>query len=423
MKILSHTDASILGDAATDPSLSKVCMHVLGVVRNDNRIMREATALKKAGFAVSIVDVESEDIRLVEENIRGVYVKHILVSSSFISTRFDRWTLIRAVKLLVLSILLLIRTPADFYHAHDITALPACYIAARLRGKPLVFDLHELPLFDRRWSEMSRSKRLLFKLIAAFLPRILVRCAGVIASSPGHAQEFRKRYLCPEITLVRNVPPYCQVPQSDRLCQQLGLRSDVCIGLYQGNIQPNRQLDILIRAAPFLAPDTVIVMMGESDPDTQAQLEDLIDSEGVADRVKIIPPVPYEELLTWTASADIGLNVLPPDYSLSIRMCLPNKLFEYLMVGLPVLTSQLDAVVDVVKSYDVGQVVFSLAPEDVAAAINTMLADRAALARMRRNALEATKREFCWEKESPQLIGLYQKKLSSSSISKGTQRS
>ena len=69
-------------------------------------------------------------------------------------------------------------------------------------------------------------------------------------------------------------------------------------------------MDLLVKAAPFLEKDVVLVLMGEDRLRTQARLEALIISEGVAERVKIIPAVPYEELLEWTASADIGWNAI-----------------------------------------------------------------------------------------------------------------
>jgi glycosyltransferase involved in cell wall biosynthesis len=207
--------------------------------------------------------------------------------------------------------------------------------------------------------------------------------------------------------VIRNVPAYQVVARNDRLRQYLGLGSKVRIALYQGNIQANRGLDRLVRAAKFLEPNTVIVMMGWAVEPTRSQLDALIASEQVADRVKLLPAVPYAELLGWTASADIGLTIFPPDYSLSIRFTLPNKLFEYLMAGQPVLSSQLDAIAEVIKTYDVGQIVPSLAPTDIGAAINAMLADTAALARMRSNALEAARQEFHWENESQKLIQLY----------------
>ena len=131
---------------------------------------------------------------------------------------------------------------------------------------------------------------------------------------------------------------------------------------------------------------------------------------------KFCPPVPYEELLEWTASADIGLIIYSPDDSPNVKMCLPNKLFEYLMAGIPVLASELDAVVDVIKSYSVGQVASSLSPADVGAAITAMLADPVALADMSRHALDAARQEFCWEKEKQQLIQFYQNILETRNV-------
>jgi glycosyltransferase involved in cell wall biosynthesis len=408
MEIVPFLDASTARETTTALSPIKVCMHVLVTASTDARVMRAATALVKAGYAVSLVDIEDEGTHQSEEDIRGVCMKHVMVSRSFLSTRFDKWTLVRLAQLFVRSTLRVIQTPADIYHAHDVSALPACYIAACLRHKSLVFEAHEMPLFERPLSEMGRSRRWLHKLLVALLAHIVPRCAGIITVSPPIVEEIRSRYRVPEVTLIRSVPEYQAVSKSDRLRQYLGLKPEVRIALYQGYLQPNRGLERLVHAAAFLEQDIVIVIMGKNVGTTQAQLTALIASEDVADRVKILPPVPYAELLDWTASADIGLNVASPDYSLNVRYFLPNKLFEYLMAGLPVLTSPLEAIVDVIKTYDVGQVLPSLAPADIGEAINRMLSDRAGLECQRSNALEAARNEFYWEKESLRLIHLYE---------------
>jgi glycosyltransferase involved in cell wall biosynthesis len=403
MKTVSHTTASQAEDAAIAPSSVKVCMHVLGIARTDPRVMREATALVEAGFAVSIVDIESEGTRPAKEVIRGVNLKHIFVSSSFISTRFKRLAFIKAVQVFMRGTLSLLQTSADIYHAHDITALPACYVAARLRGKRVIFDAHELPLTELAGAH----RRGLRVLLTRPLSYMLSSCTAGIAASPFYEQDLHSHYHLQKVALIRNVPPYWALTKSDRLRQHLGLNPQVRIALYQGNIQQGRGLDTLARAAAFLDRDIVIVMMGKGVEPTLSQLKALIAGEGVADRVKIIPPVPYEELLERTASADIGLTIIPLDYTLNKRMCLPNKFFEYLMAGLPVLASELDAVAEIIRTHDVGQIVSSLAPADVGAAINAMLADPGALASMQRNALAAAQREFFWEKESKRLISLY----------------
>ncbi len=404
MKTVPYTDSTVATkDTAIVSSPTKVAMHVLGTARSDVRVMRAATSLTDAGFAVIVVDIESE-YKQQTENIHNICVKHVKVSSSFIVTRFRRWAVVKALLLFIHSTLRLLQTPADIYHAHDVTALPACYIAARLRRKPLIFDAHELPLSEldgahRRWLRV---------LLTPLLSHMISSCAGGIGASPFYSKVLRAQYHVPNVILTRNVPRYQTVAKSDRLRQHLGLSPEVRIALYQGNLQPDRTLDSLVRAARFLEPTIVIVMMGNNTGATQAQLETLIASEGVANRVKIIPPVPYEELLDWTASADIGLIVYFPHCSQNMKLCLPNKLFEFLMAGLPVLASQLAAVSEVIRTYNVGRLVSSPTPADIGAAINSMLADRNALERMHHNALCAAK-EFCWEKESQHLIQLYRK--------------
>ena len=407
MKIAPFLNASTTRETTTALLPIKVCMHVLGTAPTDGRVMRAATALVEKGYAVSIVDIADKATCQSEEDILGIHMKHVMVSRSFLSTRFNQWTLIRSAQLFVRSMLCLIQTPADIYHAHDEATLPACSIAALLRGKPLIFDAHEFPLFQWPLCEMSILRRCLHELLAILLGIVIPRCAGVLTVSPPIAREIRNRYRGAKVSLVRNVPTYRVVPKCDRLRRLLGLSPDIRIALYQGALMHNRSLDKLIYAASFLEPNIVIVLMGPDDGRTKLQLEALIVSEGVADRVKIIPAVPYSELLDWTSSADIGLIALSPDYSLSIRMCLPNKLFEYLMAGLPVLTTQLDAVSDIVRTYDVGQTVSSFTPADIGAVINALLADGTALSRMQHNALEAVQQDLCWEKESQQLLHVY----------------
>jgi len=390
-------------DVDAYPFTGRICMHELRTVLRTPRTMLSITALKEAGFAVSVVDVEDERSQTNEE-IDGVSFKHVKTSSEFLNTRFRRWAFIKALILFVRSTLLLLRTPADIYHAHDFTALPACYIAARLRRKPLIFHAHELPLSEldipqRRWLRI---------LLIPFLAHMISRCTAGIAASPYYEQVLRERYHLSNVTLLRNVAPYQHIEKSHRLRHCLGLDPSVSIVLYQGNIQQDRRLDILVHAAAFLEEDIVVVMLGKGIEPTISEIKALIASEGLADRVKILPPVPYEELLDWTSSADIGLTLIPPDGTLNMRTCLPNKLFEYLMAGLPVLTSPMEAVAPLVTTYDVGCVVPSLAANDLGAAINTMLKDTAGLARMRQNALYASQNEFNWEKESLSLIHLYQ---------------
>jgi glycosyltransferase involved in cell wall biosynthesis len=395
-----------------------VCMHVLGSFRNDVRAKRAALALHEAGLHISVLDIESEpaDCRdalhrghpVTHEDIDGIHVRHMPVHRSFTTTRFKRWALARAAWMFLRSAARLVRTPADAYHALDLPALPACYIAARVRRKPIIFDSYELPLSTLAKEEIRGSRKLLQRIMAPLLKHMLPRCAAVIAVSPPIAREIARRYPRARVSVVRNILPYTPVKRSNRLREHLGLPSSTRIALYQGYLQADRGLDRLVQAARYLEPDIGIVIMGKAKDQTQAQLEALIASEGVSNRVKILPPAPYDELLIWTSSADVGLLLYSPEYSLNVRMCLPNKLFEFLMAGLPVLSTRLVAVAEIIDTRQVGKIVNALEPEAIGKAINAILRDPDALAQMRKNALQAAREEFYWEKEQQNLLNLYE---------------
>jgi glycosyltransferase involved in cell wall biosynthesis len=407
LKRITKTDAHVAAsDTLGNKCPVKVCQHILREAQNDVRSMRVATTLRKKGFDVSIIDIVDASTQQVQKDIDGIRLKHLIIPDWFTSRRFQLWFFLTAIRTFICSILQLLQSQADIYHAHELTALPAIYIVAKLRHKPLIYEAYELHL-PVPYTDVG-FWRPLGGLLMRYLAVILPRCQGVIAASPLYAQELSKRYHLSKVITLRNIPAYRPVAKSDRLRQHLCLGPEIRIALYQGRVQSNRELNRLVRAARFLNENIIIVMMGQCMGTAQAELEALITSEGVADRVKIIPPVPYEELLDWSASADIGLTIFSPDYSLSIRMTQPNKLFEYLMAGLPVLTSQLEAIVEIIRTYDVGQIVTSIEPEAIATAINAMLADDMALHRMSRNALEAAKNDLNWEKESLQLIHLYE---------------
>src|SRR5215469_17030041 len=244
---------------ATAPA--RVCMHVLRDARNDVRALRSGTALIKEGFDVSIIDIEHDPSRSTKEDIQGLHLKHLIIPAWQTSRRSEWLFFITALQTFILSVIALMRSQADIYHATELNALPACCIAAALRRKPLVYEAYELliPLPETSvvfWRRMA-------KLLLGFLAFVLPRCAGVIATSPHYAQEMQKHFHLKEVLLLRNIPPYRVVQKSDRLRQQLALSPEVRIALYQGNLQADRGLDRLVWAASFLEPDTVVVIMGQ----------------------------------------------------------------------------------------------------------------------------------------------------------------
>lgn len=386
----------------------RVAMQLLGAARTDGRVMRSAMALARAGVAVTIVDTDQDRDRPREEEFNGVRLVHVRIPRWLMAPRTPLLVPLKLAWLRARTFAALARAKADAYHAHDAETLPTCAAVGRARRKPVIFDAHELPLAEPAHRLYWR-RRLLTSFASRQLRRLVPRCAAIITVSAPIANVIHQRYGGPPPVLVRNFPPYQPPRQSDRLRQALDLAPGTRVVLYQGGFQPDRGLDRLISAARELNPGIVLAVMG--DGPTRPALAAQIDRDGMSDRARLLPLVPYEELLDWTASADLGLIIYPPGQSLNVLYCLPNKLFEYLMSGVPVLSSPLVAVVEVLSTYQVGAVVNSTEPRDIAHAINALLADPSSLAQLRRNALVASAGALRWEVEREALITLYQRVL------------
>ncbi|OGN84007.1 MAG: hypothetical protein A2X23_04000 [Chloroflexi bacterium GWC2_73_18] len=300
---------------------------------------------------------------------------------------------------------------AAVWHAHDLSTLPLAARFARERGGRLVYDSHELYLESGRMAEVRGLRR---RLLERSEGRLARRADAVVTVNEGIAAELWRRYRLARTPLVvMNCPPRWhpeageEPPPSDRLRATLALPTDRRILLYQGAFSPDRGLERIPRA--LLAPGleaAVAVFLGYGP--LRDELEALAADPRFGGRLFVLDAVPPDELLEWTASADVSLIPTQPG-TLNNRLTSPNKLFESLAAGVPVVVSRLPVVERLVADLDVGELVGDPTdPAQLAAAIGRILAlspdDRAALRRRcRRAALE----RYNWEIEGAHLVGLY----------------
>jgi len=117
-----------------------------------------------------------------------------------------------------------------------------------------------------------------------------------------------------------------------------------------------------------------------------------------------VPPVPSHEVPSYLREADVGVSPILGD-SVSYDMALPNKLFEFLHAGLPMVVSDCRAVAQFVTEHGLGRVFRAGDPVDLADAM------RAVLASPPRPDTTALRREYCWQGQEPHLVGVYQELL------------
>jgi glycosyltransferase involved in cell wall biosynthesis len=173
--------------------------------------------------------------------------------------------------------------------------------------------------------------------------------------------------------------------------------------VYAGAVTSGRGLEQAIAALPR-APGVALRVLGPGSEPYRARLAELAAERGVADRVKLAPPVAPAEVVGELAGAAAGLALIQPS-CLSYELCLPNKLFEYLAAGLPALAADLPAIRAFVAANGTGLVV---PPADTDAIARAMLEIvEPERNRELRAAVATASAEHSWEREAEVLSDLY----------------
>jgi glycosyltransferase involved in cell wall biosynthesis len=296
-----------------------------------------------------------------------------------------------------------VESAADIYHAHDLNTLLPAVMAARKTNAHVVYDSHEL------YVQRNARESVLHRLMWAWLESHLIgQASRVITVSDSIADVLSGRYDIKKPVVVRNVQEYRPFQQSTRLRDLPELRdvdSRTCIPIYAGRITHGRGLKMLVRASVHLE-GVMIVLMGGGNVEYREHLKAKIEAFRVQHKVILLPAVESDVVHEYLCSADMGL--MPTEnVCLSYRLGAGNKLFHYLMAGLPVLVSDQPEKRQIVEEYDVGRVFDQEDPQDVARVIQEMADDRELRGRLSANALAAAK-VLNWENEEKKLIDLYQ---------------
>lgn len=267
----------------------------------------------------------------------------------------------------------LLRTDVDAIWANDLDTLLPAFLVARAKGLPLVYDSHEYfteaagltgrPLQQGVWLMIERT--------------IFPRLKAVITVNEGIADSYLSRY--PRARggrplVVRNMPRMREkaVESSVNWRERLGIPAEAPFLILQGAyLDKDRGV---VQAVQALREHTgsylVVVGAGEEWEWAQAQVNRFNG------RLVVLPKMPFDELCSLTASADVGLS-LDQGMHGNYLMSLPNKLFDYIHAGIPVVASPMPEVVRVVEEWNVGRVVRDSSPTGIAEAVEAVLSQPA----------------------------------------------
>lgn len=375
------------------PGRFDVCAVVVSHLPHDARVWKEARSLSRSGRSVRLIGLRYDLARPVHSREGAIVVTELPFGERGGGTPLRRARIMLGLWATVL------RTPARTYHCHNIHPAPAVLIAARARRARIVYDAHELYGEAKRGA--GAAARLVAR-IAALGERLIARAAdAVITTNPTRARVLVERHGLTDVRVVANVPPRVErvVPRDP------GFPSGDVL-LYQGGIYAEaRAFEATIKALRHL-PALEFAIVGFGPRSSLDLIAEWARRYGVADRVHLLDPVPFEQLVDVAAAASVGIVPLR-NISLNSYLGDTNKLFEYMMAGLPAVGSDFPEVARVLNSGEpaVGEL---FDPEDdrsIAAAIAAVLDDSYDRRReqARRLALEC----WCWEHEEEELLACY----------------
>jgi glycosyltransferase involved in cell wall biosynthesis len=371
-----------------------ICAAVVSDLAFDARVWKEARSLAAAGYKVALIGCRYDLERPRWRHEDGVDVFEVSLGSR------SKVSLVGRVSTLLRLSREILRTRARAYHAHNIHVGVPSWIAARLRRARLVYDAHEL------YGELHGG---ILTRAAVRVERPLERLMatgsdGVVTTNESRAAALKERYGLAEVVTLANVPPTrLEVRPIDP-----GYGSGRTL-LYQGGIYGDgRSFAETIRALPLLPEDVEFAILGFGRTGDLDRLRELAESLGVSARLKLLPPRPFDELVQTAAAATVGLVPIKAT-SLNNYLGDTNKLFEYLMAGIPVVASDLPEIRRIAVQGDppVGEIFDPLDPASIAAAVHRVIDDQERYEGRRREARRLALELFNWEHEERKLRTLY----------------
>ncbi len=295
---------------------------------------------------------------------------------------------------------------ADIYHGMAFQGIP---IALSLRGRSaarVLYDARDLYPESGNLARMPAPIRSLAGLVERRWAR---RSDGIITVNDELAAILARRFDRPLPPVVMNCLPAWTPPagRDRRFHELLGLAPETRVVLYHGGFLPSRGIEVLAAAVRRL---TAVALVAMGDGPLRPALERLAAEPRTDGRVHVLPPVPPAELVGWIAAADVGGMVNQP-VSRNERISTPNKLFECLAAGVPVVSSDFPGRRRIViedPEGPLGAVCDPTDPDAVAAALREVL-DRPveAAADLRRRVLAAAHARWTWERQAATLLDVY----------------
>lgn len=358
----------------------KIIISAFSNLYTDQRIEKICRTLYENGYEIDLI---GNDWNGAEEIQRPYSFSRIHLASKSLKTAYleFNWKLYHILK-----------KKADqntILHANDIDALYPNYLIARKLNIPLVFDSHEI------FSEMPAVQGKMSQKLWRYVEKTVIpNLKWMITASGSYGKWFEKKYGIDPV-IVQNAP------------REIGFTDDLPennpkILLYQGAVNPFRGIDKVILAMHYL--DHVQLKIAGDGP-RKKEYEELVIREKLEHKVQFLGKLKPEDLRKVTLTADCGMSI-EENGGESYLYSLPNKVLDCIQARVPLILSNLPELKNIKDQFDVGELIKDHQPENIAAAVNKVLAKGRGNYQLE---LEKAAKVLHWENEEIKLLQVFRK--------------
>lgn len=366
--------------------------------RNESRVIKETSSLIQAGIFehVYIAALHTDGLKENENIDKSISVKRFAIVSRKLGLSF----LMQLVKYIELSFRLFFyyrKKDIKVINIHALALLPLGIILKRLFKTKLVYDAHEL---ETEKNGLTGFRQKISKLIER---RLIKQVDFTIVVGENIADWYASEYDIPRPIVVLNAPFKRELSYKNLFRENLNIRSDQKILLYQGGLAKGRGTHYILDAFKERKDDKVVaVFMGYGELEKEIK-----DAAQKYPNIYFFPAVKPDVVLNYTSSADIGISLIE-NTCLSYYYCMPNKLFEYAMAGIPVIASNMKDMSEFITKNNIGTVITDFSPKGVNKSIDSLLDQN--LSELKHNAYVAAC-NHSWEHQEIKMIDAYKKLL------------
>jgi len=356
--------------------MKRIIISVTNDLFSDQRVLKVAHSCYNNGYKVLVIGRKNKNSKLL--NLPFQY--------KLLPLCFNRSVLFYAEFNIRLFFVLLF-SKVDILLSNDTDSLAANFLVSKIRNKKLIFDAHEIFPELPELAHRPQIKQV-WKIIENWIFPKLKHCYTVCQSISDY---YNQKYNI-NMKVVRNVP-YNSKYVGEKLLNFSGKK----IIIYQGALNFGRGLEWVIDAMPHVE-NAVLVIIG--DGGIFNELKERVDNLQLNAKVFFMGRISGSELYKYTPSADLGLCLLK-NRGLNYYYSLPNRIFDYLHAGVPVLATDFPEIANIVRNYNTGVLINRYNPEYLAGVLNDFFSKQ-----FDTSHFAETAKQFCWENEEKILLDL-----------------